>query len=279
MSSPPKPVPAVQGFLDLGRKKVLLVEGPTDLAVCAIWLDKLAYPASHTASLVLVPAGAKNAVLTCLEWFADNGGEPRVFGLVDRDEWDGATISAICADLPQLRVNPDRHAIESYFSDPEEIWPALLAINPMWAPQATAFQASADAARLDYVAHWALLTVTDRIKVRMNDQGYPGYFSQTVPVPSDSDIRLRFAQWATTIDPTAAFADFDALRTVALAAPSSQQFRTHVWAKLFFEQIIRPALNLLSAPQANNAHDWMTDLAENALAVPVDVAAILRPLL
>jgi hypothetical protein len=279
MGSPPKPVPAVQQVLNSGPKKVLLVEGPTDLAICAIWLDKLAYPGTYQLTLELIPAGAKNAVLTCLQWFADNGGQPRVFGLVDRDEWDAATIASMCTNLPQLRVNTERHALESYFSDPQEIGPALLAINPSWAAQAGAFQASADAARLDYVAHWALLTVTDRLKNRMTEQGYPGHFSATVPIPADPDVQARFVQWSQALDPAATFADFDGLRTAALAALPNRQFRSHVWAKLFFERIVQPALNVLSAPQARSAHDWMTDLAEFSPGVPVDIEAILRPLL
>jgi hypothetical protein len=279
MSSPPGPTPAVQNLLGVAGRKVLVVEGTTDMAVYARWLAKLASPAPYNATLELVEAGGKSAVLTCLRWFADKGGEPRVFGLVDRDEWDAATIAAVCAGLPQLRVNAERHAIESYFTDPQEIQPALLAIDPGWGPQSGPFQATAAAALPEYVGHWALLTVTDRLKNRMNDVGYPGHFSTTIPVPPDAEIQARFAQWSQTFDTDAAFLEFGNLRQGALGDPPNTQFRSRVWAKLFFERVIQPALNGPPTSRAKTAHDWMIDLAEYAPAVPADIAAILQPLL
>jgi hypothetical protein len=279
MSLPPKPIPEVQKVLGIGAHKILVVEGKIDFAVYAKWLAKLAYPAPYSATLQLVEAGGKSAVITCLRWFADNGGEPRVFGLVDRDEWDTAIVASLCAGLPQLRINPDRHAIESYFTDPQEIQPALLAIDAGWGPQVSSFQTTVAASLADYIAHWALLTVTDRLKNRMNEIGYPGHFSTTIPVPPDADIQARFVQWSRTLDTDAAFQDFRNLRQAALGDPPLTQFRSRVWAKLFFERVIQPALNGPPTTVLKSADDWMIDLAENAPVVPADVVAILQPLL
>jgi hypothetical protein len=135
------------------------------------------------------------------------------------------------------------------------------------------------AALADYVGHWALLTVTDRLKNRMNDVGYPGHFSTAVPVSPDADIQARFGQWSQTLDTNAAFHDFGNLRQAALADPPSTQLRSRVWAKLFFERVIQAMLNGSPTIRAKTAHDWVIDLAENAPTVPADIAAILQPLL
>jgi hypothetical protein len=279
MSTPPAPVPAVQKILRASARKVLVVEGPTDSAVYTKWLEKLATPNAPSATLELVEAGNKERVLTCLKWFADNGSEPRVFGLVDRDEWDTTTTNTRCAELPQLRICRDRHAIESSFCDPAEFWPGLLQLNPVWAARQAAVQTAVHAALPDYVCHWALLSVTDRMKTRMSEQGYPGQFSTTVPIPSDADIRARFVQWSTTLDSNAAFAEFDALRRLALAADPNAQLRSHVWAKFFFERVIHPLLNAPPTTRLQDSHDWLVDLAEKGPQVPADIAAVLLPLL
>jgi hypothetical protein len=280
MNSPPKPVAEARNKLaSPPTGKVLVVEGPEDLAVYTEWLKKLAAPNPFDATLQLVKAEGKNNVLKCLRWFADNGGEPRVFGLVDRDEWDAATIAQQLTTLPQLRVNAGRHAIESYFCDPNEIAPALSAIDPAWTAQFPTFRAALDAALADYVGHWALLTSTDRLKGRMGEQGYPGHFSQTVPVPPDADIRARFAQWAATFDTDAAFAEFDSIRGGALAATTTARYRSHVWAKRFFDAIVQPQLNGPPTAQQQSGLDWMVDLAEKSPHVPPDAETILRPLL
>lgn len=286
MSSLPKIVQAVNQVLTVSpTQKVLVLEGPSDREVYERWLKKLAFPNPYTATLKLVDAGGsgggggKIQVLQCLRWFAANGGEPRVFGLVDRDEWDTATLTSACANLPQLRVNPERHALESYFCDPQEIWQGLLALNPAWAPEQANFQAAVDAARLDYLGHWALLSITDRIKVRMGEQGFPGQFSAAVPIPADSDIQARFALWSNTLDPLVAFHEFDSLRNLALSAQPNTQFRSHVWAKLFFDQVIQPLLNAPPTINQQTTPDWMVDLAEFSPSVPADLAAILHPLL
>ena len=73
----------------------------------------------------LISLGGKNEVLNTLAWFRDSEDNPAdLFGLVDRDEWDGATIASQIQDLPQLRINPNRHSLESYFCDPREMRPA-----------------------------------------------------------------------------------------------------------------------------------------------------------
>jgi hypothetical protein len=262
-----------------------MVEGAADRAVCEKWLKKLASPSLFSSKVEVLDAGGKGegggrrVVLTALEWFRDHGGNPtRVFGLVDRDAWDQAAIDHWTASLPQLRVNAGRHALESYFCDPDEIEPVLLIIDAGWGAQAAALRAQIDSHRNDYLDHWSLLTTTDRLATRMIDQGYPSQFANAIPVPPDVDIQARFQQWGGILDAVAAFSEFDQLRGVAHSAAVNQAYRSHVWAKLFFSQVVYPAPNGLQSMRSKSGEDWMIDLAEFAPAVPADIAAILRPL-
>jgi hypothetical protein len=281
---PPKLVDTAQKFLSASAtRRLLIVEGPTDEAVYVRWFEKL--DPLFQARLEIVNAessgggGGKIQVLNCLQWFADRGGEPRLFGLVDRDEWHLTTIADQCTRLVQLRINPDRHAVESYFCDPDELEPALLRMDPTWAALLPALRHRVSSALPLYADHWALLTITDRLKVRMAVGGYPGHFSTTIPVPPDADIQARFALWATTLDPVAAFQDFDNLRTTARAASEGQRCRSHVWAKMFFEDVVYPAPGGLAALRPRNRANWLLDLAEAFPSVPADLAGLLQPLL
>jgi len=287
VSTPPKPVPDVLKILGAtSTKKVVIVEGPTDRAVCEKWLQKLAAPSLFSGKVEVVDGGGKgegggrSVVITALEWFRDQGGNPaRVFGLVDRDAWDQAVILHWTTNLPQLRVNPDRHTLENYFCAPDEIVPALLNINPAWASQGVALRAQIESRQQDYMDHWALLTTTDRLKDRMMQEGYPGHFANAIPIPPDPDIQTRFQQWAGVMNAAAAFTEFDQLRGVARTASSNQAYRSHVWGKLFYNQIVYAAPSGLQSIQSKPGEDWMIDLAEFASQVPADIAAILQPLL
>ena len=133
VSTPPKPVPpGAKGCSELGQESAfLLVEGPNDKGVYETWLKKLAAPNLFTTKVVVEAVGGKPAVIAALEWFRDHGGNPgRLFGLVDRDEWDAAAIAAHTAALPQLRVVAGRDCLESYFADPDELEPSLQAEDP-----------------------------------------------------------------------------------------------------------------------------------------------------
>jgi hypothetical protein len=287
VSTPPKPIPDVQKVLGASAiKRVLLVEGPDDKAIYAKWLERLAHPGLFSATVEVLDGGGKgegggkSVVLKALEWLRDHGGNPiRVFGLVDRDEWDATMIQQQVNQLPQLRVCPDRHAIESFFCDPNEFIPALTAHNAAWAAAGGLIRNHIAHQLANYVDHRALLTTTDRVKNRLLEQGYPGHFANTIPIPADLDIQQRFQQWAGVIDPAAAFQEFDQLRNAAKASNAQMQCRSHVWAKLFFEQVVLPAPNGLQSLQNKSVRDWMVDLAEWAPQVPADISRVLQPLL
>jgi hypothetical protein len=133
--------------------------------------------------------------------------------------------------------------------------------------------------RINYVQHWALLTSTDRLKYRMTAEGYPGHFANSIPVPPDPEIRVRFQQWAATVNAEAAFSEFDQFRTNATAAPPGQAYRSHVWAWKFFADVVYLGPHGLNSIKPKSQLDWMIDLAEFSPHVPMDIAAILQPLL
>jgi hypothetical protein len=281
MSTPPKAVLSVQGFLRRAAgKRVLLVEGPNDKAVYEAWLKKLAAPNSFTAKVVVEAVDGKRAVLIALEWFRDHGGNPgHLFGLVDRDEWDATTITAQTAALPQLRVVASRDCLESYFTDPDELAQCLQAENASYAADIPAFRTHLETALPARMAHWALLMTTERLKEQMNAAFYPGAFHATVPIPPDADIQHRFQTWAGLVAHPQLFHAFDALRAQALAATATMEFRSHVAAKLFFDDVVYPAPEGLQRFRAKPDSTWRLDLAENAPTVPADIASILQPLL
>ncbi len=281
MSTPPKPVPQVQQALGAWPgKRILLVEGPNDKGVYETWLKKLAAPGLFTTKVIVEAVESKRALLAALEWFRDHGGNPgHFFGLVDRDEWDAATIAAQTAVLPQLRVLPGRDCLESFFSDPDELEPSLQAEDPAYTPQLPAFRAHLVAALTARVDHWSLFMTTERVKERMNAAIYPGAFHATIPIPGDADIQARFQTWAALVAHPSLFNEFNALRTQARAAAQGLRFRSHVCAKRFFEDVVYAAPDGLQRFRMKSDRTWRIDLAQNAPAIPPDIAAILQPLL
>ncbi len=281
MSTPPKPVPRVLNALNASPgKRILLVEGRNDQVVYEAWLKKLAYPNFFTDKVVLEVVEGRLAVLAALEWFRYQGGNPgHLFGLVDRDEWNDAHIVTQTAALPQLRVVAGRDCLESYFADPNELEQCLYAEDAAYAAQMPAFRAHLMAALPARVAHWALFMTTERIKERMNAALYPGAFHATIPIPPDADIQHRFHTWASHVAHPQLFNEFVALRGLALAAPPAIQFRSHISAKRFFEDVVHPGPEGLQRFRAKSDTTWRIELAENAPAVPTDIAAILQPLL
>mgnify|MGYP002778134675 CR=1 FL=1 len=276
MSEPGKASSLRKLLLGSPTRKILLVEGPDDRDVYDKWLSQLVPGGIYTDRVTLERMGGKSVVLSHLEWFQQHN-EPRVFGLVDRDEWDTATCQARRAALPNLLLNSERHALESYFCDPDEVFPAIQQSNPD-ADLAT-FREPIDSTLATYVCHWALLTTTDRLKNRMMEIGYPGQFNAQIPPPDDATIQTCFQQWANTLDPLQGFAEFNTLRSTALAEPMTIQFRRCVWAKRFFEQVVIPQLNALTPSHQRSAGDWMIHLAEFSPQVPADLAPLLTRVL
>jgi hypothetical protein len=100
-----------------------------------------------------------------------------------------------------------------------------------------------------------------------------------VSTPPRAVTQNRFQTWASHVAHPQLFDEFDALRRQALAAPAVDQFRSHVCAKRFFEDVVYPSPEGLQRFRQKSIAGWRLDLADNAPAVPADIAAVLQPLL
>lgn len=281
MSFAPKAVLAVQAYLSgSSGRRILLVEGPTDKTIYEIWLKKLASPNLYTDKVEIRPLAGKREVLKVLEWFRDHGGNPgNLFGLVDRDEWSSAIISLQLSALTQLRVVASRECLESYFADPDELEPALLAENAAYTADISDFRSLLETELPAYVDHWALFSTTERLKERLTSANYPGAFHDTVPIPSDADIQNHFQTWSGLVAHPHLFNEFDALRNQARSESYTDQFRRCISSKLFFDNVVYSAPRGIQRFRNKPLIIWLSDLAENTPKVPDDIAAILQPLL
>jgi hypothetical protein len=245
---------------------VLFVEGKDDLAVYAKWLTKIDPLYGH--QLELVATNGRNDLDTSL---ADLGHPAEAFALRDRDEWDTARIAASRAASPGLLVNDIRHCIESYFCDPNEVIPALLA-------QDAAKYGSADAALrgalgtplADWVDHWAMWTVAMQLQSDMVSAGYASFYHDQLPLPPDPDIQARLQSWAGLANDTVVWTSFSTLRAVGRVRPVSEKHRSCVHGKKYWEKVVLPALRAVE-----NRPDWLIDLADWS-PVPSDLDPLLR---
>ena len=141
-------------------------------------LRKLAFPNVYSAKVEIQAVGGKREVLKVLEWFRDHGGNPgNLFGLVDRDEWSSAIISLQTSTLTQLRVVASRDCLESYFADPDELEPSLLAENVAYTADVSDFRSLLETELPAFVDHWALFSTTERLKERLTSAELSGRLS------------------------------------------------------------------------------------------------------
>jgi hypothetical protein len=178
------------------------------------------------------------------------------------------------AAAPNLRVNPARHCLESYFCDPDEVEAALLAKDPArYGTSMAAFRSAVLAARPDWVDNGAMWVTAMRLQADMVSAGYTNYFNNVVPLPADAEIQARLATWSALADAATVWVTFDGLRQAARSAPPADQLRGCVHGKNFWSAVVEPALQNL-----DRQTDWLLKLAEWG-PVPADIDAILRPLL
>jgi hypothetical protein len=280
MTSPPDWVrKQVLPILHQG-KRVLAVEGDDDRDVYTAWLKQVASRGTiFSDRLVIVAAGDKMKVLQALEW---QGAQPqaasKLYGLVDRDEWDLTTIAEYGANYPALLINPTRHCLESYFTDPDEIEPALLAKDrQFYGPQIPALRERIESCRAAWVDHWSLWVTISRVCRKLGAESFPGFFHDQYVLPRDAAIKARLKAWAGVVDSRAVFETFVGDRARARAESPSLQLRSCVYAKKFYPiVVVQGGLNHLGP---SDARSWMLKLAKWGPTVPPDLAPILRGLL
>jgi hypothetical protein len=247
-------------------KRVLFVEGKDDEAVYAKWLATI--DALYAARLEVIPTNGRNDLDRALP---ELGNPAEVFALRDRDEWDIARSAAVRAANSGLLVNDNRHCIESYFCDPNEVIPALLAQDAArYGPSDGALRGAFAAPLADWVDHWAMWTVAMQLQSDMVSAGYASFYHDQLPLPPDPDIQARLQSWAGLADDTVVWTSFSTLRAAARVRSISEQHRSCVHGKKFWEKVVLPALRAVE-----NRPDWLIDLADWS-PVPPDLDPLLR---
>lgn len=269
--SDPTYVTKAKQALGLG-KRVLFVEGIDDEAVYTKWLEKLD-PLFAAQLEIITCDGQKNLI----KGLALLGDSPDVFAIQDRDEWDLGQIAAMQAVHPRLLVNPNRHTLESYCCDPQEIAFALLSKNPVtFGPQIGWLTAEITAGLADWVDHGSLWTSLMRVQNAMEEAKIPYFFNKVVPIPPDATIKGHMQAWQAVVDDVAMFAAFDALRTYARAQTQSRQLGSCIYAPLFFTTVVLPRLQQF---HANDERTWKINLAEWSPSPPPDLKPLLQAVL
>jgi hypothetical protein len=254
----------------LGKKRVLFVEGSNDEQVYSRWLAKI--DSLYSAKVELVKTGGRDLGIRAITEMAT---EANVFALLDRDEWDSTRMAVVTANAPQLLVCEARHCLENYFCAPADIEAILLhQDSAKYSPALPGFTAALEGVRAAWVDHWAMWTTAMRLQVDMMSEGCSKYFHQVVPLPSDADIKARVRTWSTVVDEGRIFDEFDALRTYGRSLPPEEQYRSCIWGKKFFPDVVLPALQ-----QIENRTDWLIDLASWSPEPPADVRVHLQTLL
>ncbi len=219
-------------------------------------------------------------VLNALDWQRSKPQpvSPEIYGLVDRDEWDAATIAAQREADPCLLVNPSRHCLESYFTDPHEIEAALLAKDRQsYGAHIATLRGHIESHRADWVDHWSLWVTMSRVCRKLGEESFPGFFHDQYVLPRDVEIKNRLKVWATVVDSCAAFLAFDRERTRAREEDHSIQLRSCVYAKKFYPIIV--VQGVLNALGPSDGRGWMLKLAKWSPTVPKDLAPLLKSLL
>jgi hypothetical protein len=262
-------------------KRVLTVEGNDDKDVYTAWFKKLTPTGTiFSDKLVVVVAGDKQQALQGLKWFHELNPPPpgRLYGLVDRDEWDTNAIAKHTAATLGLLVNPHRHSLESYFSDPSEIEAALRAKDTArYSPFFSRLHAVLQNDLPEWVDHWSLWVTTCRVSRQMTEEAFPGFFHDQLPLPDDVAIEARLKAWAGIVSPSAVLGAFQHQRSDARLRSPSEQLQSYVHAKRFYRQVV--VGEVLQSIEKVDYRSWMLRLAKWMAEVPADVAPMLLTLL
>jgi len=107
----------------------------------------------------------------------------------------------------------------------------------------------------------------------------PGFLGSLPPSTKSPQKRRRYLwngplrSWASIVKSTDIFEEFDGLRSASRLRPESEQFRSCVWAKPFYEQVVYASASGLQSLRGTSYSTWMIDLATN-MSVPADLSGI-----
>lgn len=234
--------------------RVLLVEGEDDVTFFRSMLDKVA-PAVWSTSWAVHAAGGKGNVLKILD------AQPNWIGLVDRDEWDQARITAeqaVQGRAGRLHILP-RFCVESYMVYGPELWAALPPLQQANIPGGqAALSQDLQTDLIDWVRHGALWHVVNPLQDGLRVAGFKDALLDRDNAQSDTRIKQALADWDRVLDPTIIWNDFQSKLTQVNAAPYEEQVTQCVHGKKYFTEHVQSVLNTYFLQRS--ADEWFQTL-------------------
>ncbi len=121
-----KPLPPELTYLifGLGPRKLVLVEGPDDVAVFREW-----YRRDGRSQIEFYPAGGHDNVESYLNKILKTSATKRAYGIIDRDFRDEAEVKAKLANPNEHLFILRRYALENYLLEPAVVFEELRAYH------------------------------------------------------------------------------------------------------------------------------------------------------
>lgn len=250
-------------------KRVLVVEGQDDKAFVESLLTRRA-PGAWEPSWVVGEAGKKGHLLAILN------DQPTWLGLVDKDEWTPADVTAQQARFPNRLFVLPRYCTESYFTVPSELWAML---DP--AQQATvaggqpAFETALTVSVAQWLRHGALWHTINPLWAGIRALGFKDALLEfAASQRADADIQATLGQWHAFLNPDTIMATFRTNLATASAATQAVQLTQWIHGKHYFRECIATTLpRLLGVPPPQPAKQILAQLQQR-MALPPDLQAI-----
>lgn len=221
-------------------KRVFLVEGADDKAALRILFERFA--PGWEQHWAIAEAGNKRQLLELLAL------EPEWLGLVDRDEWDQATISNRMAEQQNLMVL-SRFCLENYLINPSELWQAVPPMRQAEVPGGeAALRGEIEGYLTHYRRHGALWKVVTPLWSGLRALGFKEALASEESVSTAQDtaaIKRILSEWDALLDPARIFCDFEEQLRVAEASTIDLQYSCWVHGKIFWQAVVNPAMNRL----------------------------------
>lgn len=216
------------------------------------------------------------------------GGKRRVFqgckkvatwrGLVDRDEWAEAQVTAAQTETPNVQILP-RFTAQNYWVNPDELWNLIPATARTSHPGAQAQLASEiESQRADWTAHGAMWRVMLRRQMGLGDLKFPQELTNA-PVTDEAQILAILMRWHNHFEPHDVLNEYQVERDAALGRPPNEQYAHVIHGKRFFRQVVTLALNRALHSPRKTADEWAADLTAGMTIVPADLGPVLESLL
>ena len=249
-------------------KKVLVVEGPTDIQMLNLMLDKPEFKRENPMSRwILGAAGGKSQVLKCLERQSD------WHGLVDRDAWTEEEIRRAIQRYPNLHLLP-RFCLENFLIDPAEIYPALkdLHLLPPGCSERT-LASKIEAALPHAIAHGALWRVIQPLYDGLMARGFNGVLLDFEREFERREIYEQIDEWHRYLSPAPLMDNYELRLKEGRALSKEQALRTWIHGKSFWRHVVLPALE---NPERRVSPERMLRLILRAMTLPEDLMAALQ---